>query len=247
MDLHRSGTQRSHLTRHAKRSHHRREANLDAATEAFVRHGYRRANLRDIIRAGGGSSQTLYRQFGSKEELFRAVMKRSMERGFDHYLTDGFADGPVREELIKFGIDHLSSFVQPDILSLFKIMIVESQDIPESCRAIWAYGPAAMENRLTTYFQRQTEAGLLDISDAAATARVFKEMVLGGLRLKALFTGVRPSSTEIESYVSSAVDTFLVGASPKTEDETRYAKLSGAHYDSPSAPRHLEKISPRQC
>lgn len=66
-----------------------REAALAAACEVFARHGYRKASMQDIARAAGMSKSVLFKYFGTKENLYRAVFR---------YAADGIeaADAQAR-------------------------------------------------------------------------------------------------------------------------------------------------------
>lgn len=59
-----------------------RERILDSAYELFGRIGLRKTTFEDIAVKAGVSRQTLYRYFGSKEELTASVMDREAERFF---------------------------------------------------------------------------------------------------------------------------------------------------------------------
>ncbi len=52
-----------------------RQRILDAALEAFSHYGWQRVEMTDVAARVGLSRQGLYRHFGSKEELFRAVVE----------------------------------------------------------------------------------------------------------------------------------------------------------------------------
>jgi AcrR family transcriptional regulator len=52
---------------------------LDAAEEAFVQHGYKAANLRDIASAAGIQQPGLYKHFESKAALYSAVLNRALQ------------------------------------------------------------------------------------------------------------------------------------------------------------------------
>ena len=59
-----------------RRAPHTREAILDAAEAAFVESGYSGASIRTISAAAGVQKALAYYHFGSKEDLFRAVIER---------------------------------------------------------------------------------------------------------------------------------------------------------------------------
>ena len=56
----------------------RRDRLFACAAEAFRRHGFEAASLDAIAREAGISRTTIYRQFGSKAELFRAAALHSV-------------------------------------------------------------------------------------------------------------------------------------------------------------------------
>ncbi|SPM32345.1 TetR family transcriptional regulator [Mycobacterium rhizamassiliense] len=70
-----------------RRLEHTRKLLLDAAEELFARRGFSGAALEDIADAAGYTRGAIYAHFGSKEELFLAVIERQRQR-----FLDGFAD-----------------------------------------------------------------------------------------------------------------------------------------------------------
>jgi AcrR family transcriptional regulator len=63
----------------------RREAVLDAARHEFSLHGLHGGSTDAIARAAGISQPYLFRLFGSKRELFRAVNERCFERTLETF------------------------------------------------------------------------------------------------------------------------------------------------------------------
>ncbi len=54
----------------------KREALLSAAQDLFARQGYRAVGIDTLLAEAGVAKMTLYKQFGSKEELIAAVLER---------------------------------------------------------------------------------------------------------------------------------------------------------------------------
>lgn len=69
------------------RLQHTRSLLLDAAEELLARKGFSGASLGDIADAAGYTRGAIYGHFGSKEELFFAVIERHRQR-----FLDGFTD-----------------------------------------------------------------------------------------------------------------------------------------------------------
>jgi AcrR family transcriptional regulator len=57
----------------------RRASIIDGAAAAFARGGYAATSMADITAATGVSHLIVYRHFASKEELYEAVLERSLE------------------------------------------------------------------------------------------------------------------------------------------------------------------------
>ncbi len=70
-----------------RRLEHTRNLLLDAAEEVFARKGFEAAALEDIADAAGYTRGAIYSHFGSKAELFLAVVERQRQR-----FLDGFTD-----------------------------------------------------------------------------------------------------------------------------------------------------------
>jgi AcrR family transcriptional regulator len=63
-----------------------RERILDAAYELFSRRGVRAVGVDEIVAHAGVARMTLYRQFGSKDELVLAFLERRRERWTQEWL-----------------------------------------------------------------------------------------------------------------------------------------------------------------
>ena len=61
------------------------ESILAAAKRAFLAAGFGAVSMDTIAREAGVSKATVYAHFGSKEELFGAVIERECERYFDRF------------------------------------------------------------------------------------------------------------------------------------------------------------------
>lgn len=73
----------------ARRPRHegRREAIIEAATEAFYRHGYGGASLRDIAQEAGITQATVYYHFKNKEEILLTIIAEFSDDLFQALLS----------------------------------------------------------------------------------------------------------------------------------------------------------------
>lgn len=88
-----------------RRVQHTRDLLLDAAEKLFAERGLGGASLEDIADAAGYTRGAIYAHFGSKEELFLAVIERQRQR-----FLDGFTDVVSSfHRLSDLNLDELSS------------------------------------------------------------------------------------------------------------------------------------------
>lgn len=81
-------------------------------TALFWRQGYSRTSVADLVEASGVHKPSLYRIFGSKEELFATILRRYMNERMEMFgqLVDGV--GPGIE-----GIHQFLSLLRDDVVS----------------------------------------------------------------------------------------------------------------------------------
>lgn len=63
----------------------KKRAIKDAALSLFTEHGYKDVKIEDIAKEANVSQVTIYNHFGSKETLFREIMKEMTKLAFQHY------------------------------------------------------------------------------------------------------------------------------------------------------------------
>jgi len=66
----------------------RREAVLQAAAAAFAHAGYAATSMEEIAATAGVTKLIVYRHFGAKETLYRAVLERVFERQVELFLVN---------------------------------------------------------------------------------------------------------------------------------------------------------------
>src|SRR5688572_27436605 len=80
-----------------------RRAILEAAREQFSVRGYDQVGLRDIAAAAGATAALVNRYFGTKEQLFRAVLDSGRPQFFGRLLADRADFGDAVARLIVYG------------------------------------------------------------------------------------------------------------------------------------------------
>src|SRR5919204_3939297 len=66
-----------------RRSSRKRRAIIEAATSAFLDHGFRGTSMDAVAAAAGVSKQTVYQHFGDKQRLFRELVASTVQEASD--------------------------------------------------------------------------------------------------------------------------------------------------------------------
>lgn len=103
---------------------------LDAALDAFSRHGYEAARMADIAEGAGLSKGGLYAHFRSKEAIFEALLGQRLLPTFASHRWLLENDGSL-EEVIEAFIDHLyDRLSDPGMIATLKLLLTEGRRVP---------------------------------------------------------------------------------------------------------------------
>lgn len=173
----------------------RRQATLNAASEVFARHGYYGATTDQIAREAGISQPYVCRMFGTKEQLFLAVIGQSLDLILDAFRSALAAPADGRSTLERLGSAYVTLAKQRGIhlplmhafalgsdpaigaaartgfLRLLKFLLEEA-DIP----------PADADNFLARGMLINTVMGLQMEADADPAGHQLADRVLNKLR-----------------------------------------------------------------
>jgi AcrR family transcriptional regulator len=190
---------------------------LDAALSVFAGTGYSGASMDAIAAAAEVSKPTLYQYFGSKEQLFAAMMldKRDEMLG----VFDDPSQGLVRD-LHDFAWNYAHTVMRPDMLSLARLIIGEAQRFPEIGRAYQAAGPDRMLAGIMDYLERRRREGTLEFGDGELAAQDLWGLILSAPRTQALYIpDAIPDRAALARYINNGLRVFLkaYSATPETD------------------------------
>lgn len=151
-----------------------RERLLDAAEEKFRRHGFKRTTIDDITIAAGTGKGSLYLHFESKQEIYLAVVRRTLERFVARAAKALQSGAPVpqrMQQLIRLTVDH---YGKDELLhaSLFGSDLVEGE-ISRMAAAVQRERMIALLEQALIAGQREG-AVRTNIDPAAAAAILFE-------------------------------------------------------------------------
>jgi TetR/AcrR family transcriptional regulator, mexJK operon transcriptional repressor len=197
-------------SRRVPRGEKRREEIAAVAQRVFLELGFTETTMQAIAASAGASKETLYRHFGSKEELFAEIIRTRAERVFC-----GLGEGPLRgepkESLTRIGNNMLRLILGNDSLSLYRLVIAEVPRAPELGRIFYEQGPAQVLRQLTAQIACATESGYLSCSDPGIAARLFLGALVGNRHMHALIAPDNATMTDemITRHVDETVAMFL--------------------------------------
>lgn len=107
------------LTREERRVE-TRERLIEAAGEVFASHGYHAASVDQVAERAGFSTGAVYSAFGSKEELFMALLESQLRQQSEQ-LEAAVRDRPSIDARVRGAADHWMAFVErePSLLLLY--------------------------------------------------------------------------------------------------------------------------------
>lgn len=104
---------------------------VDTAARLFIDQGYAATSIEQIAAAAGSGKQTIYRRFGSKTGIFHEVINRSTRRLVEvAEAAESTHEDPVTalKESCRLMLDFM---LQPDMVSLHRILVAEALRFPE--------------------------------------------------------------------------------------------------------------------
>jgi AcrR family transcriptional regulator len=190
-----------------------RERILEAAFTLFGERGFSSTSMLDIVTRARVSKRDLYAQFNNKHAVLAAgISERAqrMRRPLDTTPVPQTRDA-LATLLVEFGVSILKTVCQPEVLTVFRLAIAESDRAPEIARALDSRGHEANRKALTELVRKAQARGLVVAGDPATLAARYLAMLWGNLLIRLLMR-VReaPTKREIDARARAATETLLV-------------------------------------
>lgn len=188
-----------------------RQRILQAAAQVFADQGYARATTRALAAAAGVNEVTLFRHFGSKENLFAAVIDAYAAPALTASL-EAQLSGDYRRDLLTMA--HQVLEVMLERRDAVRLMLCESAHFPE-LREVLAQNPRQLRQALARYLERQMARGRVRPGHAEAMAQAFWGMFFAyAIGLGILAEPVQPELSTAD-LVTQFVDIFVEGTIQK--------------------------------
>ena len=181
---------------------------LRAAEHFFLSEGYARTTLERIASAARIGNTTLYKRYRNKEELFAAVLQRSVDLAVNR-LQDVPGGGSKIERLRAAGIAMGHSALSRDVIAIMRISAAEAETFPNIARMGYRLGFDASVDYAARAIAGSGKPA--DIAAAVPAATRFVEVALHPLELQGMFgVDLDLLRTRIDPSVEEAIG-LLVG------------------------------------
>jgi AcrR family transcriptional regulator len=186
-----------------------RERIIQGAAQVFAQKGYEGATTRAIAEAASVNEVTLFRHFGSKKNIFMAVIERfSALPGLETTMQDQLT-GDYRQDLIKLGSHFLKTMLKRRKAILMSLCTAER--LPE-IRDVVAQPPTQQQQMLSSYLRQQIERGAVrDLPSPELAAKIFFGMLFEFAISRPLITGTPIEHIPPGEAVAQMVDIFVRG------------------------------------
>ena len=193
------------------RGERRRQEIVAVAEQVFLAGGFTETTMQTVALQAGASKETLYRHFGSKEELFAEVINNRATRLRARLDADFERPHALGEILHDLGTNLLGCMTSPEVVALLKIVIAEVPRAPELGRIFHTYGPERTRVRLTELLHAAKARGEFHGTNPALAASLFLGAIVSQSLTTSLVLNDPPpvTSAEIDERVGEAVAMFL--------------------------------------
>jgi AcrR family transcriptional regulator len=191
-----------------------RDRIFSAAEAAFMADGFHVATMDGIARRAGCSKKTIYKFFGSKEDLFFGLLARSKD-----VVCQVQIDRLKEPEaaLVEFLEESSRILLSSASISLFRMTLAEYTHSPALLETAEGRGAGTARLALESYLEELEQSGRHDIGDPQQAARMLMGMALGAFHHELLIGVATAFPPEVvRERIIRAVRIYLRGtARPK--------------------------------
>ncbi len=180
---------------------------LDGAIDVFISLGYELASMDKIAETAGVSKRTVYNHFGSKDNLFQAIVDGFLAQRQILKTITYDPEKTLEEQLLVFANAEIFLIDSPRRLGLSKFLTgVFLKDTKYARETVAKYPPSF--DMLLNWLKEAEKAGKIKTDNMLLAARIFYAMVQGAITYPAIFSeGINKSDVEI--VLSEIIALFL--------------------------------------
>jgi len=185
----------------------KRDTIIRGAEDVFMRMGYDRASMDAISECAGVSKRTVYNHFGSKENLFEAIVYDllSQRRNMEAIRYD--TAKPLKDQLRAFAEAEIYLIDSQRRLELSRFLTITFlKDLALQRKTVAKF--PSMYGMLIDWLNAAREDGKIHTDDVPLAARLYYALVTGAITWPAMFVKTIDKQA-MASMLSEVIDVFL--------------------------------------
>lgn len=191
------------------RTEEKRRAIIEAAKGVVFERGYDAASMAEVSARVGGSKQTLYSYFASKEELFAAVIQETSATLFQPLFANFHASQDLPRALGDLAIAFLRLICEKELVAYRRTVIAEGAKSSLG-RMAFENGPERGWSQLGEDFRRAMDEGRMRRADPRRAVMHFFALCNAGPAERLLEGAISAvSDEELVEAAEAAVDVFI--------------------------------------
>lgn len=195
-----------------KRGHERCIALIERATELFLQYGYDAVSLDDIVQHAGGSKATIYKYFGNKTGLFRAICDYRRELfQKDITLTLKTEDEPLDLYLKRILSNFIKHIHTPNNTAFIRMVLNQAQKDPDLALHIHERGAKTIQKTIAQALEREHEKENIYCPKSDLSAMLFFGIIRDYEWRIILGVDLNLDAQEIDTHLQYAIERFLEG------------------------------------
>lgn len=195
-----------------KRGHERCVALLECAAELFLKNGYDAVSLDDIVQHAGGSKATIYKYFGNKEGLFRAICDYRREQfQQDITLTKKAPDDQLYDYLIRILTNFIKHILLPQNTAFIRMVMNQAQKDPALAAHIHEKGARSIQNTIAQTLQDEHDTGRIYCPSPESSAMLYFGIIRDYEWRIILGVDIEITDQDLAKHIQYCVDRFLEG------------------------------------
>lgn len=185
---------------------------LKVAADLFSMRGYNGTTTKEIAESVGVSEAIVFRHFGTKQELYRAVLDYKAEEAIKHIWTESIEAMRRKDDRAFFELlaKEILLFHHKDatLLRLLYYCALEGHELAER---FYNTAVRSARDRLAEYIAERIKDGVFRRQDAATAARIFLGMVGNYAVTRELFQWSDVRDLSVEAAAEEIATVFLHG------------------------------------
>ena len=185
----------------------KRAAILEGAIDVFIEMGYELASMDQIADTAGVSKRTVYNHFGSKEQLFQAVVGDFLSQRQNLKSNPYRPDQPLAEQLMAFAQAEIFLIGTPRTVGISRFLTtVFLKDVNYARATVAKYPPHY--DLFLIWLQEAQKDRKIHAENHLLAARIFYALIEGAVTYPALFSnGIDQAA--IKPLLDELIATFL--------------------------------------